>query len=92
MPDRGLHTLTAVGDALYLFAGAPQSGPMLGDLWRFDIASASWHELDPDGQVPHVRCSQAAAALGSKIVFLGGSYYKCVFLLHRTATSRDWIF
>ena len=33
---RGLHTMTAVGDSLFLFAGAPKQGAMLGDLWRFD--------------------------------------------------------
>ena len=35
-----------------------------------------WEELDPNGRVPHVRCSQAAAAVGTKIVYLGGSHYK----------------
>lgn len=75
---RGLHSLTAVGDKLYLFAGAPKEGPMLGDLWALDSASHAWAELDAEGKAPHVRCSQAVAAGGSDIFMLGGSYYKWV--------------
>ena len=51
---RGLHSVTATASSrLVLFAGAPKSGPMLGDLWGFDPASGAWEELDPDGQVRH---------------------------------------
>ena len=75
---RGLHSLTAVGDKLYLFAGAPKEGPMLGDLWALDTASSAWTELDAKGKTPHVRCSQAVAAVGSDIFMLGGSFYKGV--------------
>ncbi len=47
----GLHSVTATaGGRLVLFAGAPKSGPMLGDLWSLDLASSAWEELDPDGQ------------------------------------------
>lgn len=77
LKNRGLHSLTAAGsDRLFLFAGAPKEGPMLGDLWGLDLSKHAWEELDPDGKVPHVRCSQAAAAVGSDIFFVGGSYYK----------------
>jgi len=33
-------------------------------------------------QAPHVRCSQAAAAVGDDVFFFGGSYYKCASGLH----------
>ena len=55
---------------------------MLGDLWALrglqgpDQASLRWEEVDPEGQAPHVRCSQAAVAVGDDIFFVGGSYYK----------------
>ena len=51
---------------------------MLGDLWALDTASHAWAELDAEGKAPHVRCSQAVAAVGSDIFMLGGSYYKWV--------------
>ena len=77
---RGLHSLTAGAgqQRLLLFGGAPKSGPMLGDLWALNLATPdmAWEELDPDGQAPHVRCSQAVAAVGDDIFFMGGSYYK----------------
>ena len=56
----GLHSVTATDSGrLVLFAGAPKSGPMLGDLWSLDLASSAWEELDPDGQawlLPSCRC------------------------------------
>ena len=51
---------------------------MLGDLWALDTGSSAWAELDAEGKTPHVRCSQAVAAVGSDIFMLGGSYYKWV--------------
>ena len=61
---------------------------MLGDLWALGLApDLAWEELDPDGRAPHVRCSQAVAAVGDDIFFVGGSYYKCAsvppFFLHQ---------
>lgn len=73
---RGLHSMTAVDGNLYIYAGAPKEGGMLGDIWEVDLANQTWKELDPDGQVPHVRCSHAAAATGKNIICFGGSYYK----------------
>ncbi|GBF89617.1 hypothetical protein Rsub_02335 [Raphidocelis subcapitata] len=73
---RGLHSLTRVCDGLLLFGGAPQSGPMVGDLWRLDLASLSWRRLTPAGPQPHVRCSHIAAAVGpSKLLVVGGAFY-----------------
>ena len=76
-----------------LFGGAPKSGPMLGDLWALrglqgpDQASLRWEEVDPEGQAPHVRCSQGAATVGSDTFFFGGSYYKCAPLVHLAQTG-----
>lgn len=74
--SRGLHTLVHVENALYLYGGAPQSGPMLGDLWRLDLDNMQWQELQPAGPQPHVRCSAAAAAVADgRILFFGGAFY-----------------
>ena len=77
---RGLHSVTAVGNKLYLFGGAPQNGGMLNDLWVLDTATMQWTELHPEGELPHKRCSHTAVAMGTSIVFFGGSYYRCVRL------------
>ncbi|KAK9822770.1 hypothetical protein WJX74_006897 [Apatococcus lobatus] len=78
--SRGLHSLTAVGGVLYLYGGAPQKGPMVGDLWALNTSSMQWNLLHPEpaanGWTPHPRCSHGAAALDGRIYFLAGSYYK----------------
>lgn len=77
-PCRGLHSLTTLGSQLYLFGGAPQRGPMLGDLWVLDTAQQplQWQQLAPAGPAPPPRCSHVAAAVGKDLLILGGSYYK----------------
>ncbi|KAK9794608.1 hypothetical protein WJX73_007394 [Symbiochloris irregularis] len=73
--SRGLHSLTAIGNKLWLYGGAPKSGSMLGDLWALDLSTLEWREIR-DGEKPHVRCSQAAAAVGDELVMFGGAYYR----------------
>ena len=68
--------MTAIGNKLYLFGGAPKSGPMLNDLWKLDLGAMAWRRLQPAGEAPHVRCSHGAAAVGGDILFFGGSFYK----------------
>lgn len=73
--SRGLQSVMHVNNALYLFGGAPQSGPMLDDLWKLDLQSMQWQRLKPGGPQPHVRCSTAAGVVGSNIVYFGGAFY-----------------
>lgn len=40
---------------LYVYGGAPQSGPMHGDLWALNTGTWTWQELKPQGAVPEVR-------------------------------------
>lgn len=81
-PSRGLHSLTHVQTkdggpgALFLFGGAPQRGPMFGDLWRLDLSTMSWSQLQPSGPAPHARCSHTAVRWGDHVIIMGGSYYK----------------
>ncbi len=73
---RGLHTVTAVGDKLYLFGGASQKGQMQNDLWVLDLSTMQWTQLHPKGETPHIRCSHTAVLMGQDIVFFGESYYR----------------
>ncbi|KAF8065913.1 protein phosphatase 2C 68 [Scenedesmus sp. PABB004] len=71
--SRGLHSMVALRDGLYLFGGAPQSGPMLDDCWRLDLGSMAW-ERRAGG--PAARCSAAAAAVGGRyMLIVGGAFY-----------------
>lgn len=73
--SRGLHSMVHVNNALYLFGGAPQNGSMLGDLWKLDLDSMQWQQLNPAGPSPHVRCSTAAGVVGNSIFYFGGAFY-----------------
>jgi hypothetical protein len=42
----------------YVFGGAPQSGPMLADLWRLDLAAWTWTQLQPRGAPPQAGAGQ----------------------------------
>lgn len=50
----------------------------MNDLWALDLSSKEWTELHPEGEVPHIRCSHTAVAMGTLIVIFGGSYYRHV--------------
>ena len=73
---RGLHTVTAADNKLYLFGGASQKGQMLNDLWVLDLGTMQWTQLQPQGKAPHIRCSHTAVLVGQDIIFCGGSYYR----------------
>jgi hypothetical protein len=76
---------------LLVFGGAPQKGPMFGDLWALDgdflgDGPLQWTRLwagggaeEGEGQgteaAPHVRCSHVAADVDGGLLVLGGSYY-----------------
>eukprot|EP00798_Chlamydomonas_sp_ICE-L_P021800 gene21800-28822_t len=77
-PSRGLHSVTLIGESLYLFGGAPAKGPMLQDLWRLDLSSMTWSEIKAQaGQLrPTPRCSHVATALwGRYLVAYQGAFY-----------------
>jgi len=78
-PSRGLHTMTALGSSkLVVYGGAPQQGPMMGDLYELDLGSMRWEQVTPSGTVPHARCAHVAAAVpgGRYILYHGGAHYK----------------
>lgn len=78
-PALGLHSLTAVGQKLFLFGGAPQRGPMTDELWILDTAQQPlrWRRVAPAAGAawPPPRCSHAAVAVGETLLVLGGSFY-----------------
>ena len=70
---RGLHSMTAVGQKLYVFGGAPQSGQFFDDFYVLDTEIMEWTQLKPTGESPGVRGAQVASCHGSKIYFWGGA-------------------
>jgi hypothetical protein len=81
------HTLTQVGDAIYLFGGvdAIEQGvaegmPManvLNELWEFSLENHDWKEVQPQGDAPAPRFGHAATSVGEatslgKLFFFSG--------------------
>ncbi|KAJ4458764.1 hypothetical protein PAPYR_5270 [Paratrimastix pyriformis] len=57
---------------LVLYGGRGDEG-LLGDAWAYDIASATWMDMSPDGpHQPLPRCMHTATLLGRHMVVMGG--------------------
>jgi hypothetical protein len=68
---RAGHTMTFVGDTLYLFGGFSGAGQALNDLWRWDDTAGDWIEMHPTNP-PSPRYGHAAVAAGGRLwVILG---------------------
>lgn len=63
------HTLTNIGDKLYLHDGSSR----LGDLWEYDIEGNVWTELQPTGTKPSGRYGHTLVSVGDKLYLYGGS-------------------
>ncbi|KAL4430939.1 hypothetical protein ABPG75_006195 [Micractinium tetrahymenae] len=74
VPDaRSSHSITAVGDVLYLWGGehAPRV-PIGTDVHAYDLKERAWRKLKTTGTPPSLRIAHAAAALGQHIYIFGG--------------------
>ncbi|MFK7965405.1 MAG: Kelch repeat-containing protein [Burkholderiaceae bacterium] len=64
----GEHTMTAVGDELFLIGGR-HHGEDSNQVWRYDIGTQQWSQQRP---MPLARHSFAAVAVGTRIWVMGG--------------------
>ncbi|KAL4418744.1 hypothetical protein ABPG77_006417 [Micractinium sp. CCAP 211/92] len=70
---RSSHSLTAVGDVLYVWGGehAPRV-PIGSDMYAYDLRERAWRKLQTSGTPPCLRNAHAAAAVGDHIYVFGG--------------------
>ncbi|EFN59120.1 hypothetical protein CHLNCDRAFT_19060 [Chlorella variabilis] len=70
---RSSHSITAVGDRLYLWGGesAPRV-PISTDMHAYDMQAAQWSLVQAQGTPPSLRNAHAAAAIGAGIYIFGG--------------------
>lgn len=59
--------------SLLLYGGVSASGTPLNDVWRFDIAAASWTLCRPVDYIAPLALHQQACFTGTTIVTIGGS-------------------
>ncbi|PRW58177.1 nitrile-specifier 5-like [Chlorella sorokiniana] len=70
---RSSHTITAVGDTIYLFGGehAPRV-PIGSDVHAYNLQERVWRKLQVHGTPPPLRNAHAAAAVGTELYIFGG--------------------
>lgn len=64
----GIHSYS---DALYLTHGFTDEG-RFDDTWAFDLATNTWRNLTPAGELPLKRCLHAVAVTWDRLVLFGG--------------------
>ena len=65
------HSMTAVGDKVFVFAGSAGTS-IFSDLWCLDTGSMTWSEVEENGGSPPARTAHAAAAIGTCLFVSGG--------------------
>ena len=72
MPSgRSYHSLTAIGNKLYMFGGN-DGEKALDELWSFDAEKEIWEYIDIYGIQPSRRQGHAATAHGANLLIWGG--------------------
>ncbi|KAL6764475.1 hypothetical protein V8C86DRAFT_1592041 [Haematococcus lacustris] len=69
---RDMASLTAVGDALVLFAGRSESGRTLADAWVYDLTRSVWQPLRAPAPSPPPRKMHAAVYADGRLLVFGG--------------------
>ena len=70
---RSSHTITAVGDTLYLLGGEHKPREPIGmDVHAYSLRDRAWRRLQVAGAAPPLRNAHAAAAVGSDIYITSG--------------------
>ncbi|KAL6656615.1 hypothetical protein ACP70R_004395 [Stipagrostis hirtigluma subsp. patula] len=78
------HTVTAVGNSIYVIGGRGGPSEILDDVWVMQKTENTWSKLEC-GNLFHARHRHAAAAVASKIYAFGGlsneGIYSCMNIL-----------
>ena len=69
---RNAHTLTNIGDKLYLHGGATLGGRN-DELWEYDVINNAWLLLEPIGSKPSARSYHTLTSIENKLYLHGGN-------------------
>ncbi|KXZ44732.1 hypothetical protein GPECTOR_63g57 [Gonium pectorale] len=71
--ERSSHSITVVGDRLYLFGGEHDPRvPVGNEMYEYCFADGTWRVLEVQGEAPSPRVAHSAAAVGTVLYFFGG--------------------
>lgn len=87
------HTLSPVGNRLYMFGGALSPTICTNDLFLFETGTTLWRELRMKGDCPARRTGHAAAVVGTKVYIFGGKdqqgrLLNDLYILHTSGPAR----
>ncbi|TPX30402.1 hypothetical protein SmJEL517_g06030 [Synchytrium microbalum] len=84
------HTMTLVGEKLYLFGGCDNS-ECFPDLWIFDSETMSWSKPITRGTLPDPTRAHSASLIEKKLYMFGGgdgpNYYNSLYVLDTTTLT-----
>ncbi len=66
------HSAALHGVNMYVYGGEGEGGHVFGDLWRLNLATATWVECHTTGARPGPRAFHASARVSHSLVVLGG--------------------
>ena len=66
------HSCVCIGDSLYIFGGQDKDDKYLNSLYKMDIKSGQWTEVQSSGQKPSPRSGHSMTYIGSNIYLFGG--------------------
>jgi len=67
------HSLSIIGNSIYLFGGRDGNATELGDLFRFDLEKKIWQRInDAVGDIPSPRSYHVSTAIGTHLYIFGG--------------------
>ena len=71
---RTRHSLTSVGQNLFLFGGTAGPAGASAELWEYAIDTRAWsqHKTTPAAPAPAARMSHAMTSIGAKLLLFGG--------------------
>ena len=59
-------------DHMYIFGGTSEEGEKLCDLWKLDLRTYHWEQVDCSGEVPSGRSGHSAVLYGDVMIVFGG--------------------
>lgn len=69
--SRANHAATVLNNQLYVLGGENQAGQKLADVWRYDPATRTWHEVSQETPLPG-RSGHSATTYNGQIFTYGG--------------------
>ena len=88
---RSYHSITAIGNKLYMFGGH-DGDKALDELWSFDVDNEHWEYIEIKGIKPSRRLGHAATSHGTNLLIWGGKngnlLYNDMFMYN--VFSKKW--